>query len=520
MAEIALSLSGGGYRAAMYHLGTLHYLNHLKLNDGTSLLDNVNTISTISGGSITGLWYLMHYCQGKDIEQSFHKLYEILSSVDTMNKAFTALTADKADNCKLILHMVNLYDEMFFHNATFQLILDHINDGHIHHFSANGTDFSSGTAFRFQAARRKANKQLAVIGNNTNKLKPEIAGQIKLSEILAVSSCFPGGFEPVAFPDDFHFASKTENAAFVKDAAKFELMDGGVVDNQGTEPLLLANDQMCESGKKNEAMHDLILLSDVSTRYVDDDHIIDLGFSKHWNLTAVHWLIIGLMLIFAGFIAIGIGFDSPLLIGAGIAALAIVGFEGLWLIIKECELMRKLNKLPLGVRFNPLRRMSFYKLGKLLESRVNCMFTLSQEIFMKPIRQMRYMMIYGDTKWTNRRKSSNVHDLASDGSWMNKKGEEKYLIPSSKMIENSNMAAHFGTTLWFTKDDMAKGMPQALFAAGQYTLCFNLLEYIAKMKATNMENTNEFHQQLLELEPTLRSDWEKFKDEPRYMNYK
>lgn len=182
--------------------------------------------------------------------------------------------------------------------------------------------------------------------------------------------------------------------------------------------------------------------------------------------------------------------------------------------------MRKLNKLPLGVHFNPLRRMSFYKLGKLLESRVNCMFTLSQEIFMKPIRQMRYMMIYGDTKWTNRRKSSNVHDLASDGSWMNKKGEEKYLIPSSKMIENSNMAAHFGTTLWFTKDDMAKGMPQALFAAGQYTLCFNLLEYIAKMKATNMENTNEFHQQLLELEPTLRSDWEKFKDEPRYMNYK
>lgn len=520
MAEIALSLSGGGYRAAMYHLGTLHYLNHLKLNDGTTLLDNVNTISTISGGSITGLWYLMHYCQGKDIEQSFHKLYEILSSVDTMNKAFSALSADKVENSKLILHMVNLYDEMFFKNETFQLILDHIDDGHIHHFSANGTDFSSGNAFRFQAARKKGNKQFAIIGNNTNKLNPKIAGQIKLSEILAVSSCFPGGFEPVAYPDEFHFASLPENADYVKDAVKFELMDGGVVDNQGIEPLLLANAQMGDGNQKGAAMHDLILLSDVSTRYVDDDHIMNLDLSKHWNLTAVHWLIIGSMLIFAGFIAIGIGFDIPLLTGAGIASLAIIGFEGLWLIIKECMLMRKLNKLPLGVRFNPLRRMSFYKLGKLLEARINCMFTLSQEIFMKPIRQMRYMMIYEDAKWTNRRKSSNVHDLASDGSWKGKKGDDAFLIPSEKIVQNSDMAAHFGTTLWFTKDDMDKGMPQALFAAGQYTMCFNLLEYIGKMKSTNMHNTNEFHQRLLAMESTLREDWEHFKDNPRFMNYK
>lgn len=29
MAEVALSLSGGGFRAAMFHLGTLHYLHNL-----------------------------------------------------------------------------------------------------------------------------------------------------------------------------------------------------------------------------------------------------------------------------------------------------------------------------------------------------------------------------------------------------------------------------------------------------------------------------------------------------------
>ena len=33
MEEVALSLSGGGFRAAMFHLGTLSYLNHLRLPD-------------------------------------------------------------------------------------------------------------------------------------------------------------------------------------------------------------------------------------------------------------------------------------------------------------------------------------------------------------------------------------------------------------------------------------------------------------------------------------------------------
>ena len=49
MAKIALSLSGGGFRAATYHLGVLSYLNHLKTKDGTPLLDQVSAVSTISG---------------------------------------------------------------------------------------------------------------------------------------------------------------------------------------------------------------------------------------------------------------------------------------------------------------------------------------------------------------------------------------------------------------------------------------------------------------------------------------
>ena len=42
--KIGLALSGGGYRAAAYHVGTLRALRYL------GLLDKVDVISSVSGG--------------------------------------------------------------------------------------------------------------------------------------------------------------------------------------------------------------------------------------------------------------------------------------------------------------------------------------------------------------------------------------------------------------------------------------------------------------------------------------
>lgn len=44
--KIGLALSGGGYRAAAYHIGTLRALHKL------GILDKVDVISSVSGGSI------------------------------------------------------------------------------------------------------------------------------------------------------------------------------------------------------------------------------------------------------------------------------------------------------------------------------------------------------------------------------------------------------------------------------------------------------------------------------------
>ena len=50
-ARIALALSGGGSRAAAFHLGTLRALR------ATGLLDRVATISAVSGGSVLAALY-------------------------------------------------------------------------------------------------------------------------------------------------------------------------------------------------------------------------------------------------------------------------------------------------------------------------------------------------------------------------------------------------------------------------------------------------------------------------------
>lgn len=55
--NIALTFSGGGYRAAAFHLGTLSLLHHVKTPTST-LLSLVEVLSTVSGGTITGLRYL------------------------------------------------------------------------------------------------------------------------------------------------------------------------------------------------------------------------------------------------------------------------------------------------------------------------------------------------------------------------------------------------------------------------------------------------------------------------------
>lgn len=152
----------------------------------------------------------------------------------------------------------------------------------------------------------------------------------------------------------------------------------------------------------------------------------------------------------------------------------------------------------------------------MVQTRLTSLLTLAQSVFMKPIRQMRYNALYESSNWKNRLISNNVSELSTKGSWIWKKNLPDYLKPSEVMRINSDKASSMGTTLWFTESEREKGIPEALFTCGQYTICMNLLEYIEKLKI-NFSNTTETHKQLMECERQLRSDWMQFQSAPDFL---
>ncbi len=510
----------------MFHLGTLSYLNRIKLPNGKTLLEVVNTISTISGGSITGLWYMMHFCKGNDINKCFKDFFHILCHSDLPQSVLDSFLKGSNTNCSLIREMIRFYDEVFFNDQTFGLLLENAEKLHIHHFSANGTDFSNGLAFRFQAScaiqNAKPEFRYGFIGNKRHNIPRNIAAKIKLSEILAVSSCFPGAFEPMRYPVDFALYRESSCQNDFKDEDSFDLMDGGIVDNQGIEPLILANQQMsydnpAARGEKSYPCHDLIIVSDVASPNIPQNKKSKMTFPMEQmtihkiRIICVVAFVVSILLTL-GFVALSLNFLSGMAFTFSILLfLVLIGFRWLNKILEE-----KLKGLPIKVDVNKLNYLTFAKCATLIATRATSLLTLAQSVFMKPIRQMRYNALYENPIWKNRLISNNVIELSSNGSWSWKKNLTDYLKPSKVIKENSDKASNMGTTLWFTKSDKEQKIPEALFMCGQYTICMNLLEYIEKLKC-DQSNTTDAHKQLMGCESQLRNDWEQFQTTPDFL---
>lgn len=80
------------------------------------------------------------------------------------------------------------------------------------------------------------------------------------------------------------------------------------------------------------------------------------------------------------------------------------------------------------------------------------------------------------------------------------------------------------TTLWFTNSDCQAQKQASIIACGQFTTCYNLLDYIAKLK-TSFEKrppifdqlTPEKQQFVNQLQERMEQDYEKFKADPFWM---
>ena len=511
MARIAISLSGGGYRAATFHLGTLSYLNHLRTADGTPLIKHVKAMSTISGGTLTGLWYIIGQCHGQNYDEILQGLRKLLLEGKMIDHASHDFFSNKNKNHSLIREMVRIYDEDIFHGATLGDLMEHIDDIDIDDFSANATEFTNATEFRFQVGKTQKTERggtsMGVIGNSFYKIPRQIASQIRLAEIFAASSCFPGGFEALFYPRDFQLSNNAENADYLAKTEPLALMDGGIVDNQGIEPINLLRKRrdidlfiICDAGKGRNIAYEFEETNTLSW----------------FNIRRVNILLNILLLFVAQFllwVPQGFWFGFFLSLTIFFALFRLTSFLASRLLIKS-----KTKKIPFYFRWKNLLSVPFSKYINLIASRATSMYTLTEKVFMKHIRTLNYNTIYEDEKWQNRRIMNALYELGTGQNWSKHlTAEEKVLMePSAAILANSDLATSMGTTLWWSEEDLQLGKPQALIAAGQYNICWNLLEFIYRLRR-NSDNLSPEAHIITDLQSTLEADWKHFCEDPLWL---
>ena len=163
LGSIALSLSGGGYRAAGFHLGVLDLLNRL------DLLKDVSALSTVSGGTFTGMRYALALKTGEAFPDFFERFSRDLRSVNVVNLALAKLTESPpsipSGRWDVITACAQVYDENFFGGRRFEVFWEDppipLTD-----LAFNATEFRNAIAFRFQT------RQNGLIGNGKVFITP------------------------------------------------------------------------------------------------------------------------------------------------------------------------------------------------------------------------------------------------------------------------------------------------------------------------------------------------------------
>ena len=110
--KVGIAISGGGYRATTYSLGVFSYLNHLQL-EGKPLLQHVEALSTVSGGSITGITYALAAKNNVPFDDYFNKMYTFITKKDLVSSSISNFV-DSSTKKSLIEGFSTAYDEELF----------------------------------------------------------------------------------------------------------------------------------------------------------------------------------------------------------------------------------------------------------------------------------------------------------------------------------------------------------------------------------------------------------------------
>lgn len=555
--NLAISMSGGGYRATAFHLGTLAYLSK-RTWQGKSLLERVRVISSVSGGTFTAAHYAATIKSGKSFEDAFKDLYTFMNDEDLIKNALRALANDKNwTNHKgeemprsLIKSFAMVYHQKFEEHY-FKLLFQEEPKIHLKEIVFNATEFNFGLPFRHQKTELTKVKggglEHGIIGNYQIRIPQECAEEMRLADIIASSSCFPLGFEPINFPDDFI----DEHSIFLKQPELFPktnpdgmeisypvgLMDGGIDDNQGIDSVVAAEKRMRKYPEENKKYAsddvravDLFIVSDVSSPYMDSfvrSEASDLPYIGKWSFRTLKTIGIACFILglgaFAGayfvpknWMTVGLSVAGTVLVLTAILLRTLSkGFEGL---TKAMGVPKYFTE-----RLKSFDTLSFNTYAHLITNRAKSASTMISEVFMKQIRRLQYGAIYDDKDWRPRLIMNAVYELNFENCDLrNRKYGEA--LPSEALQQAAEAASTMGTTLWFTEAEKkgSKNKPNSLIACGQFNICYNLIDYIERIMQKDYEDSYNAYAPELKAEieallAQLKADWDQFNKDPYWM---
>jgi predicted acylesterase/phospholipase RssA len=275
LGKVGLALSGGGFRASLFHIGVLAKLAE------HNMLRRVEVLSCVSGGSILGAFYYLRLREllqrtedGKVEDTDYVELVRrlALDFQDSVKRNLRVrLTEDLDDNWKMMAteySRTNRVSELLQ-----ELIYSRIDNGgkpwRMTDLFINPAGRGRGFSPRYENWRRSAKVPILVLNATTLNTghnwqftaswmgEPPVVGdeqvdanprfrrmyysdapdgykEVKLADAVAASACVPALFPPLKLAGLF----KAPGPAGGLEEIDVELVDGGVHDNQGVASLL------------------------------------------------------------------------------------------------------------------------------------------------------------------------------------------------------------------------------------------------------------------------------------------
>jgi predicted acylesterase/phospholipase RssA len=540
---IALCLSGGGYRAAAFHLGTLSMLDKL------GLLENVKILSTVSGGTLLASSYTAWRINQKDnphFKEFYDNYYKFLIKTNVITDALKNLKNKKAkndnDSLSLICEAAHTYYEKmpFVKGKTFGDFFDENKKVKepFQEIIFNSTEFIRGNSFRFQISNRNI-----IIGNKICAINFDEAKSIRLADIAAASSCFPSAFEPINYPKDFFGMAEKSTVKNIP------LMDGGIFDNQGIDSVMRVDNE------KNEI--DFFMVSDTNQRQEEmlKPHItFDLAKSLKKNATSwianaaeiplanyfnklwekIKFLAIFTTLILLGY-AIFLVYEMLSFINANefswrnVFSLILVYYFPFSVSIILIGLIRSLFSLI--DLLDLAEKISVNDLGNLFITRISSLVTMSSNVFMKSIRDSRtkvanqelgnqrlekkinYLIANGnpddfDKNYEGRIAYNYIYDLNPTNNRPELLKNDPELQPTELMKKISKNAENIETTLWFSNEKDLKN----LIVCGRITACLSIMKFLIFQRNVRPKEPDFEKNKYYNIYNKAKNEWKKFKE--------